>query len=307
MKIVVAGLVNLETTMKVKKFPIPYYPIDYPFFGIHTEVAGVAYNVGKALKTLGNDVELISFTGADEESKRIRSKLAGDGISDVNIHSSLQETPVSLVLYDETGRRQIYCDLKDIQDKALDYQTIAAPVSECDMVVACNINFNRPLLKHAKEMGKVIATDVHVLSDMEDTYNKEFMECVDILFLSDDQLPCAREEFMKKLSQRYPATVIVMGCGADGAMLYEREVDTIYQLSAVTVGTVVNTVGAGDALFSSFLNYYGKGYDAVESLKRAEIFASLKITANGGALGFSDEATIESYYKTCPVTVQEVS
>ncbi len=32
-KILVSGLVNTETTVKIKEFPIPYFPIDYPFFG----------------------------------------------------------------------------------------------------------------------------------------------------------------------------------------------------------------------------------------------------------------------------------
>lgn len=37
---------------------------------------------------------------------------------------------------------------------------------DCDVVIACNINFNRDLLKKAKEDGKLIATDVHVLGDI---------------------------------------------------------------------------------------------------------------------------------------------
>ena len=46
MRITVSGLINIETTLKVRKFPIEYYPIDYPFFGVQSEVSGVAYNVG---------------------------------------------------------------------------------------------------------------------------------------------------------------------------------------------------------------------------------------------------------------------
>ena len=32
MNVLVSGLVNVETSVKVRKFPIEYYPIDYPFF-----------------------------------------------------------------------------------------------------------------------------------------------------------------------------------------------------------------------------------------------------------------------------------
>lgn len=64
-KILVSGLINTETTVKVKKFPIEYFPIDYPFFGVNTRVSGVAYNIVKALNTLGDDAKFVTMTGKD--------------------------------------------------------------------------------------------------------------------------------------------------------------------------------------------------------------------------------------------------
>ena len=55
-KILVSGLVNTETTVKVGAFPIEYAPIEYSFFGVNTSVSGVAYNIVKALKTLGDEI-----------------------------------------------------------------------------------------------------------------------------------------------------------------------------------------------------------------------------------------------------------
>ena len=295
MKIIVSGLVNIETTLKIKDFPIQYYPIDYPFFGIKSNVAGVAYNVAKAMKTLGNDVDLISFLGRDEEGERIKKVLTEEQIGQEYIAEELSETPASVILFDKEGKRQIYCDLKDIQDKSIECKKLEDIIEESDMVVACNINFNRSLLKKAKESGKIIATDVHVLGDLEDEYNKEFMEYADILFLSDEQLPYEAEHFVQDLKNRYDCKIIVVGMGEKGALLYERQTDEIHLFDAVAVEKVVNTVGAGDALFSAFLNYYGKGYTAVEALKRAEIFAAIKIGFNGAAEGFCDEKMIDKY------------
>ena len=110
MNVLVSGLVNVETSVKVRKFPIEYYPIDYPFFGVESHIAGVAYNLAKALTTLGDDVDLLSFRGEDEEANRIERKMRRDDIS-VHLFHSLKQTPVSVVLYDDDGRRQIYCDL----------------------------------------------------------------------------------------------------------------------------------------------------------------------------------------------------
>ena len=50
--ILVSGLINIETTLKIDAFPIPYQPVRYPFFGINSTVSGVGFNVSKALTTL---------------------------------------------------------------------------------------------------------------------------------------------------------------------------------------------------------------------------------------------------------------
>ena len=297
MKIIVSALVNIETTLKVRKFPIDYYPIDYPFFGIKSDVSGVAYNVAKALRTLGNDIQITSFIGEDEEGKRILSKLEEEKIGSQYIYHELKETPVTVALYDDEGRRQIYCDLKDIQEKNIEPARLGESIKNSDLIVLCNTNFNRPLLKEAKRAGKIIASDVHVLSDINDEYNKEFMEYADILFLSDEQLPCSPGQFILEMKEKYPSKIIVIGLGKEGALLYERSGDRIVSLRAAHIGEVVNTIGAGDALFSCFINYYMKGYPAKEALARAEIFAALKIRYNGAATGFSSEDIVEGYYE----------
>ena len=75
--------------------------------------------------------------------------------------------------------------------------------------------------------------------------------------------------------------------------MYVKEEEVFYELPAAEVSKVVNTVGAGDSLFSSFIHYYTKGLSPVECLKRAEIFAAYKIGFDGASVGFADEATVE--------------
>ena len=99
---------------------------------------------------------------------------------------------------------------------------------------------------------------------------------------------------------------MVIVLGKEGALMYERAQNKMYRLGAALVGEVVNTIGAGDALFSSFINYYLKGYPAVEALKRAEIFAALNIRHNGAAVGFSSEEVVEEHYQKCSIQVQEL-
>lgn len=296
MKILVSGLVNIETTVAVRGFPINYYPIDFPFFGINSNVSGVGYNIAKALKALGDEVKLRSFIGTDEEADRVLSRMKKDGIDSSNIIQSLKNTPVSAVLFDPDGRRQIYCDLKDIQEQSLDVSQVESSLKTCDAAVLCNIGFNRELIRHAKKLGVLTATDVHVLGDINDEYNRDFMENADVLFLSDENLPCAPESFIRQIENRWHNMVIVIGMGAKGAMLLEREKGEPVTVPAYDSGRIVNTVGAGDALFSSFVHFYLKLGSAEEALKRAVVFAGIKIGSNGASVGFVSEAETEKTF-----------
>lgn len=292
--ILISGLVNTETTVRVRQFPIPYYPIDYPFFGVNTAVSGVGYNIALALKTLGDEPRLASMTGSDFPAEYIGSQLSRAEISSEYVKAKLPETPSSVVLYDETGRRQIYCDLKDIQETAYGFSSDL--LEGADLVVACNINFNRELLHLAKAAGKTVATDVHVLSNVHDDYNRDFMTCADILFLSDEGIGEDYYGFMMELERIYGNEIIVLGRGGKGAAMYVRDEGRFYELPAVQVGEVVNTVGAGDALFSAFNHFYASGKSPLEALKRAQIFASAKIRSAGASRGFITEAAVEDLY-----------
>ena len=298
MRILVSGLLNTETTAAVRGFPINYYPSDYPFFGIGTAVSGVAFNISKALRTLGDEVRLTSMTGDDFPAAYIRASLEGLAIPADHVRSVLRQTPSSVVLYDPEGRRQIYCDLKDIQET--DYTFTPELLDGMDLVVACNINFNRPLLKMAKAAGRLIATDVHVLSNVHDEYNREFMQYADILFLSDENIGWNYQDFLRQLADTYGCSIIVLGRGSKGAAMYLRQTGQITEMNAVSVGTVVNTVGAGDALFSAFLHFYAKGFEPVAALYRAQIFAAHKITASGASNGFVPEQVIDEWITRHP-------
>ncbi len=292
MNILVSGLLNIETTVSVDGFPVQYNPVNYKFFGISSNVSGVGFNLAKALSTLGDTVSVVSFLGNDVEADIVLAQLKNDHIQS-RIIRSLKKTPASVILYDPQGKRQIYCDLKNIQEQSVNPCDVEGELENCDIAVLCNINFNRKLLKAAKNKGITIATDVHVLSDINDDYNRDFMENADILFLSDEGLPCDAADFIRQLYNRYNNKIIVIGMGSKGAMLFDSKTDEISVIPAYSAAKVVNTVGAGDSLFSSFLHFYTKYSDAKEALKRAVIFAGIKIGYNGASLGFCTENEIE--------------
>lgn len=296
-RIFVAGLINLETTLAVDGFPVPYFPARYPFFGIQTTVSGVGYNIAKALTTLGQSVQFASLIGKDDNADLVRKALHGDGISDELVLSSTEATAQSVILYDPQGRREIHTDLKDIQDHVYPLAQARPAIEASDLAVICNVNFARPLLKMAKDAGKWIATDVHALSDLDDDYNRDYMQHAQILFLSDESLPEAPEVMARALMDRFGNEIVVIGLGVKGALLAVRRDDFIGRVPVVQTRPVVNTIGAGDALFAAFLDSYIRTGDPYAAIRTASVFASYKIGAKGAAEGFLNQVQLAAWLK----------
>jgi ribokinase len=292
-KVLVSGLINIETTLRVEAFPIPYSPVRYPFSGVDSTVSGVGYNVAKALATLGDDVNFLSIIGRDFAGKLVMESLARDGLSAEFVVPGIERTPQSVILYDGGGRRQINVDLKDIQEQTYPEALFDAALGECALTALCNINFSRPFLAKARRAGKLVATDVHAISDLNDDYNRDFMQAAHILFMSDEHLPESPEVWVRQLLNRYGPEVVVVGLGAKGALLAVQRDNFVERLPAVRTRPIVNTIGAGDALFSCFVHGYSRTRDPYESLRKAMLFASWKVGATGAAEGFLDDAALE--------------
>jgi ribokinase len=65
----------------------------------------------------------------------------------------------------------------------------------------------------------------------------------------------------------------------------------------IRTGRVVNTAGAGNALFACYLHYYQKGFSAVEAIHKALLFTSNKIGYMGTSNGFMTENQLEQWDK----------
>jgi acarbose 7IV-phosphotransferase len=295
-KILVCGLINIETTLRVDGFPIDYFPVRYPFGGIKSTVSGVGYNIAKALTTLGDTVRFASLIGQDMLASLVRASLDADAIPQDFVVAGIDETAQSVILYAGDGRRQIHVDLKDLQEQDYPPSKFDEALVGSSLAVLCNINFSRPFLPMARQQGVPVATDVHAISDLEDAYNGAFMEAADILFMSDELLPTSPEDWARQVLRRYKPEIVVIGLGAQGALLAIRSENYIGRIPPVYTRDVVNTIGAGDALFSAFIHVYAKSGDPYEAIRKAMVFASYKIGDSGAAEGFLSQAELDTWY-----------
>jgi len=291
--ILVSGLINIETTLRVDGFPIYYHPVHYPFHGVNVSISGVGYNIAKALTRLGDPIRFLSVIGCDSAEHQIRAALSADHIPDTLVLSTASQTARSVILYDESGRRQIHVDLKDIQEQVYPPEIFDQAIAGCDLVALCNINYSRPMLDLACQAGKWIATDVHTISDLNDPYNQDFMQAAHILFMSDEALPTTPEDWVKQINKAYGPEIVVIGLGAKGVLLSVRSDNFIERIPAVHTRPVINTIGAGDALFSAFLHAFRRSRDPYQSITKAVVFASYKIGCKGAAEGFLTDAELD--------------
>ena len=296
MNILVSGLINIETTLKVDSFPVTYEPVRYPFWGVGSTVSGVGYNVAKALTTLGDDVDFFSLIGKGLLGEVVGTALAQDKIPAQNVLRLLEQTTQSVIIYEASGRRQIHVDLKNIQEFEYPVDRFEAVLPDNDLAVLCNINFNRPFLARAQAVGIPIATDVHTIYDLEDSYNGAFMAAANILFMSDEKLPCSPEEWVKRVQNRYGTSIIVIGLGGKGALLAVKDDNFVERIPAVSTRPIINTIGAGDSLFSSFIHVYSETNDPYLAMRKAVVFASYKIGGTGAAQGFLTAVALNDLY-----------
>jgi sugar/nucleoside kinase (ribokinase family) len=289
-RFLVAGLVNLETTVPVEGFPLPCRAVSFTR-GIASVPSGVGWNVALALRTLWNEVRLAALLGDDPAGRMIRAHVAGFGIT-AELHQTA-ETPQSVVLYDRAGRRRAETDLKGLQEAAFPADRFEAALAGCDLVVLANINWTRPLLARARAAGVPIATDLHEVRSLDNPYDADYLEHADILFLSGEGLPEPPEALAERIRQRADPEIIGIGLGERGALVAPRGGRPTL-VPAVSPRPVRSTIGAGDALLAGFLHFRRRHTDPADAMRRAVAFAGWKVGAVSGSGGFLTEEQVEA-------------
>jgi ribokinase len=89
--------------------------------------------------------------------------------------------------------------------------------------------------------------------------------------------------------------------GAEGSLLAVKDDNFIERIPAVYTRPIVNTIGAGDALFSAFVHTYSAMNDPYESIRKATVFASYKIGATGAADGFLSTDALDALFAETPI------
>ncbi|MGW5359593.1 carbohydrate kinase family protein [Actinopolymorpha pittospori] len=297
-RIAVIGHTNIETAVHADHLEGANSD-EFVAYALSTTVSGVGVNVALALKGLGADVRLATVVGRDVLGGACVQELTERGLDPAYLVRGTPVTAQSLSRHASDGSRRNLVDLKDVQGATYPDNLAPRLLDDVAVAVVCNIAYARPMLRRARERHIPIASDVHAVTGLDDAYNHDWIACADVLFASHERLDVAPSTFARTVLREHRATVVVVGMGADGALLGVRGED-VTCVPAVRTRPVVSTVGAGDALFSAFVDGWVAGMAPRDALRRATLFASWKIGASGGAAGLLDQAGLAALAGTWP-------
>lgn len=291
MNILVVGTAGIQVTIPIEKFPLEYRTIQLMDDLVTTDVAGVGYSAIQILNRLGAETTFLTGIGNDSYAEIIKEKVLSAG-SKVLYEIKDKESLISVILYDKEGNRMI------LREGRMDYLYKMNPdvykdLGEYDVALITLAGFSKELLPILKEKGIPIVTDMQTSNNLTNEFGKPFMEHSDIIFFSNDHFEGDLKEEVKRLYKKYQFEVIGVGLGKEGCLIYTD--DEFYQVKPPKVN-VVNTVGAGDTLFSTFVHYYYKSENAKVAITKAVIHSSHKVQYRTASTGFLTDHEIEEKY-----------
>ncbi len=294
-RIVVCGITQIETIVKVPKIPIQYEAFTPSKDSIYTAAGGDAFNISLAMSWLGDDIDFMTVVGKGQDLGMFNPPDRNVTLSTEYVLPIMNETPMQVTFFDQERLEQKFEDLKDIREAQYDLSLVEKVVPNSDMVFLSNVNFARPFIRIAQASRKPLAVKIHSYSREKEVYNEDFLRAAEILYFSGGARAEDPYAFIKEMAQKYGTQIILLGQSSEGVILYDRRRDICVHYDPVRAGQVVNTAGAGNAQFACFLHYYLKNGDSKEAMHKALIFTANKIGYMGTSNGFMTEEQLEQW------------
>ncbi|MDE6233354.1 MAG: carbohydrate kinase family protein, partial [Lachnospiraceae bacterium] len=220
----VAGLLHMETIVKVDKIPVEFNSLTSRHDTIFTSIGGDAYNMALALKWLGNNTDLMAMVDEKIGPGIINSNTESEiKLSSEYILPRLKAMPSAVTLYDENKRQQIFEDTKDLRNTQYDIELFEKRIETADAVVMSNLQFCKPLIDMALERHIPIAVNIRDFRKEDLNFNSKFLDAADIIYVSDDNLVKDSYEFVKEIAELYSPEIIILGQGAKGVLIYSSK------------------------------------------------------------------------------------
>jgi ribokinase len=204
--------------------------------------------------------------------------------------SQNEESGQAYILIDEHGENTIHSFRganSSIAPEDLDDPTRIELISAASIVTIMDPPFETSLrlAKVARQLGKIIAWDPGVKSEMGSKKVEALLKTVDYLAANEAEIANLTGskvpgEAARRLIKRNPSLKVLAKVGAKGSMLYQGNKKILGQaLDLKRRGLrAVNTVGCGDAFLGAFVAALSEGQPDKEALRWGNCAAGLKAT-----------------------------
>jgi ribokinase len=287
-KVVVAGAINWDINLFVKKFP-----------KIGEEIAverithvpgGKAANVAVAsARILGpNQSALIGCLGKDSIAKQQISILENEDVVVSGIKFVEAESGQAYIIIDEKGRNTIQtlfgANLKLSPNDILSKERLTL-IRQAAIIAIMDppLETIETIISIAKECGKMLVWDSGVRSALGIRPLKNVLAKIDYLVINSVEIKNLTGkqdplEARKRLAKTNSKIRLVAKLGEKGCLMAGP--DGVIEVSGIDlkelVMKVVNTVGCGDAFLGAFTASKAEGLNDKEALERANLAGALK-------------------------------
>lgn len=264
-------------------------------FPTHKKIGGAPLNVAMRLRSLGNEVAMISKVGHDENGKGLIEFMKSKEVNTDFIQLDTEfETGSVKVLLNEEGSASYEIEYPRAWDKIEFSQKIEKYVEDSDalyygsLAIRDKVSYNT-LIKLI-ERSKYRICDLNLRPPHYSTPTlKDLMSKADFIKLNDEEL----YEVAEKMGSKYNSLVqniqyisdetntkqVCVTMGSHGAvLLYEGE---LYYNCGYKI-KVVDTVGAGDSFFATLISKLLNGISPQDSIDHACVVGAL-VAGNQGA------------------------
>jgi sugar/nucleoside kinase (ribokinase family) len=259
-------------------------------------VGHAAAFTARACARLGHRTRILGSTGADVIGGLVRGVLADDGVDTTLMFDDPAGTARSVNFIRPDGRRTFFFDGGSHMTLRPPAGSVDAALTGTDLVFSSLPNWAREVVARAHDQGLPVAVDLQDVRDAADPYRADFIAAADFLFASaahlDDPVAAAVAWFAAG-----PASHVVFGMGARGAMLVQRGSSgpvVLQEPPPVLDLPIVDTTGAGDSLATGFLDgLLFAGMSGSDALHRGQVLARIVASDLGGAAPF-DRAVLDA-------------
>ena len=247
---------------------------------------GAPFNVAYNALNTNAQVAFIGAVGKDENGRFLINFAHQHPFTYLNIQEIDKPTTVAQVNNDETGERYFRFIRSDTADYQIDFDMIDKKVLKNASIIHLGSlmlseekgrNTADKIIKYAKENNKLLSFDVNFRTDIfknikeaKSIYEK-YIKGADILKLSADELTIFTnsQNFNKAVEEIIrPNMLLIITLGSKGS--YYRYNDDFAFTNSVSVKPI-DTTGAGDAFYGTFLGLLDNDLDFKNKDKMIEI------------------------------------